>query len=94
MPFVMMSAGPLFAQPAEPEAKKLQAKIAAAALALGSNPRFKSISPKYRQALTEFVAGNMLFVLLHEFSYAAVNELELTVLERRKMRLVLPPPRG
>jgi hypothetical protein len=83
----LFSAEPILAQPASPEAassegEKFQARINAAAHALGDNPRFKSLSPEYRQALVEFVVGNMLFVLLHEIGHAAITEMGLPVLGR------------
>jgi hypothetical protein len=85
LPFVpMLATEPVFAQTAASEAEKLQARIDAAALALGNNPRFKSLSPKYRQQLVEFVSGNMLFVLLHELSHAAVAQMDLPVLGREE----------
>ena len=82
LPFALMFATePVFAQqPGASEAEGLKARIDAAALALGSNPRFKSLSAKDRQGLVEFVAGNMLFVLLHELGHAVVSELGIPVL--------------
>jgi hypothetical protein len=85
LPFVLMfAAGPVFAQTPAAETEKLQARIDAAALALGSNPRFKNLSPKYRQQLAEFVSGNMLFVLLHELAHAAIAQMGLPVLGREE----------
>src|SRR5271170_2384600 len=60
-----------------------QARIDAAAVALGeNNPRFKGVSPKYVQALAEFVSGNMLFVLLHEMAHVSITQMGLPVLGR------------
>jgi hypothetical protein len=67
-------------QTAASEAEQLKARIDAAVLELGNNPRFKSLSAKDRQGLVEFVAGNMLFVLLHELGHAAVAEMGIIVL--------------
>src|SRR5262249_2474318 len=61
------------------DSEKFQARIDAAALALGSTPKYKGLSPKYRMGLTEFVVGNMLFVLLHEISHAAISDMKLPV---------------
>jgi hypothetical protein len=61
---------------------KFQARIDEAARALATNPRFKNFSPKYLQGLAEFVAGNLLFVLLHELAHAAITEMGLPVLGR------------
>src|ERR1700722_15139931 len=80
---LMFTAGPAFAQSPPAETPNLQARIDAAALALGSNPRFKRLSPKDRQQLTEFVAGNMLFVLLHEMAHATTTQLEIPILGKK-----------
>jgi hypothetical protein len=68
---LIVATEPVFTQTPLSEAENLKARIDAAALAIGSNPRFKSLSPKYRQQLVEFVAGN-----------AAISEMELPVLGR------------
>jgi hypothetical protein len=75
---------PVFAQTSPAITEPVEAGIAAAALALGSNPRFKSLSTKYRQQAVEFVPGNMLFVLLHEIAHATVTEMGLPVLGREE----------
>src|SRR6266481_2597024 len=81
LPFALLFATePVFAQPAASVAETYKVRIDAAALALGNNPRFKGLPPKYRQELAEFVSGNLLFVLLHELAHAAVTELGITVL--------------
>src|SRR5580704_4588723 len=83
--FVLMStAKPASPQPTAPDAANLQARIDAAALALGSNPRFKRLSAKDRQQLAEFVAGNMLFVLLHEMAHATTTQLGLPILGKKE----------
>jgi hypothetical protein len=66
------------------DSEKFQARIDAAALALGSTPKYKGMSPKYRMALTEFVVGNMLFVLLHEIAHAAISDMKLPVLGKQE----------
>jgi Putative metallopeptidase len=81
---LMFTAGPAFAQSPPAETPNLQARIDAAALALGSNPRFKRLSPEKRQQLTEFVAGNMLFVLLHEMAHATTTQLEIPILGKKE----------
>jgi hypothetical protein len=73
----MLVTGPLFAQPVPVEPGILQSRIDAAALALEKNPRFKNLSPRYRQVIAEFVAGNMLFVLLHELAHAASSQMQI-----------------
>jgi hypothetical protein len=82
--FFMSATEPVFAQPTPADAEAFQARIDAAAVALGSNPRFKNLSLKYRQELAEFVTGNMLFVVLHEMAHAAISEMGLPVLGREE----------
>jgi Putative metallopeptidase len=81
---LMSGTEPVFAQPTPADAEAFQARIEAAAVALGSNPRFKDLSLKYRKALAEFVSGNMLFVVLHEMAHAAISEMGLPVLGREE----------
>jgi hypothetical protein len=60
-----------------------QAKIDAAALAMrDSDPKLKQLSPKRAQAMTEFIVGNMLFVMMHETAHAAITQMGLPVLGR------------
>lgn len=70
----------VFAQPAPAQPEALQARIDAAAAALEKNPRFKSLSPQYRQVIAEFMAGNTLFVLLHELAHAATSQMQIPAL--------------
>jgi Putative metallopeptidase len=76
----MFIAGRVFAQPAPAQPGALQARIDAAAAALEKNPRFKSLSPQYRQVIAEFMAGNTLFVLLHELAHAATSQMQIPAL--------------
>jgi hypothetical protein len=75
---------PADAQPASAEPKTPQAKVDAYAQALAKNPKFKKLSPKYLQAVTEFVIGNTLFVVLHELAHATTNQLKIPVLGRKE----------
>jgi hypothetical protein len=77
---LMFVAGPGFAQPAPTQPAALQARTDAAAAALEKNPRFKGLSPQYRQVIAEFAAGNMLFVLLHEAAHATVSQMQIPAL--------------
>ena len=78
---LVLATKPVFAQQrAVTEAEGLKARIDAAAAALADNPRFKGMSAKDRQGLVEFVAGNMLFVLLHELGHAVASEMDIPVL--------------
>jgi hypothetical protein len=62
----------------------MQAAIKEVARLLQNNPRLKKVSQQKRESLVEFVMGNMLFVLLHELSHAAVQELRIPVLGREE----------
>jgi hypothetical protein len=73
-------AGPLFAQPAPVQPGTLQARTEAAAAALEKNPRFKGLSPQYRQVIAEFMAGNTLFALLHEAAHATASQMQIPAL--------------
>jgi hypothetical protein len=42
------------------------------------------MSPKYLQAVTEFVIGNTLFAMLHELGHAATDQLKIPVLGRNE----------
>ncbi len=77
---VMLLAERVFAQPAPAQPGAFQARIDAAAAALEKNPRFKSLSPQYRQVIAEFMAGNTLFVLLHELAHAATSQMQIPAL--------------
>jgi hypothetical protein len=80
---LMFTTEPAFTQSAPPGTADLQARVDAAALALGSNPRFKRLSAKERQQLAEFVSGNMLFVLLHEMGHATTTQFGLPILGKK-----------
>jgi hypothetical protein len=85
LPFVLtFGTGPVFAQRAPSEADQLQARIDAAALAHARDERYKGLSAKDRQGLAEFVAGNMLFAMLHEMGHALVAEMGLPVLGKEE----------
>src|SRR5436190_2335731 len=71
-------------QSAASDSDALQARIDEAARALSDNPHLKQMPYKQVQATTEFVAGNLLFVLLHEFGHTLVSEMALPVLGREE----------
>jgi hypothetical protein len=78
------AAGPAGAQPVPAAPSTPQARVDAAAQALVKNPRFKKLSPKYLQKVTEFVIGNTLFVVLHELAHAATSQMKIPILGRRE----------
>jgi hypothetical protein len=64
------------------ESQELQARIDEAARALAAHQHLKGISEQRIQPTTEFVAGNMLFVLVHELGHATISDMTLPVLGR------------
>jgi Putative metallopeptidase len=80
---LVLVAKPVLAQ-SPPSEQPLQARIDAAAVALGSNPRFKKTSLKFRQEIMEFVIGNILFAMLHELGHAAADEMGLPILGKEE----------
>jgi hypothetical protein len=84
LPIVFIGVAAAWAQPTPPDFDKFKSRIEDAVRALGDQPRLKSIPPKQRQQLAEFVSGNMLFVLLHELAHAAITELDLPVLGKEE----------
>jgi hypothetical protein len=85
LPFVFIGlAGALWAQPKPPELDQFQSRIHDAVRALGDHPRMKGVPLERRQEIAEFVAGNMLFVLLHELAHTAISELDLPVLGKEE----------
>jgi Putative metallopeptidase len=85
LPVVLIGlAGSAWAQPQPIQFDLFRSRIQDAVRALGNQPRFKSIPFERREALAEFVSGNMLFVLLHELAHAAVTELDLPVLGKKE----------
>ena len=81
---VLLANSGLAQEPAASEAENLKARIDAAVRATGDNPRLKGLSLRDRQGLVEFVAGNMLFVMLHELAHAAVSEMGINVLGKEE----------
>jgi len=79
----LVSAAPLHAQKAAPEAKRLHGGMEAIT-EMGGDARMKKMSQQDQLDLVEFVAGNMLFVGFHEMGHALVNELHLPVLGREE----------
>ena len=64
-----------------PEAQRsFQANIAEQARLLANDPRFARVPRHGRQALVEFVVGNVLFVVTHEMGHAVVLDMNLPTL--------------
>jgi hypothetical protein len=81
---LLLNPVPLHAQDASSPAKLFQARLEAVVHALANEPRLKLIRPENRQALIEFILGNMLFVVVHEIGHAVIGEMEMPVLGREE----------
>jgi putative metallopeptidase DUF4344 len=81
---VGLRAEPLSAQQSLPAAAQaLQARIEETSRVLAERePKLKRLAPEKRQALIEFVIGNMLFVAAHELGHGVLAELQLPNLGR------------
>jgi len=80
---VVMLGAPLFAQTA-PSSRFFPDRIDETVRAIADEPRLKHLSSQQRQALTEFVIGNMLFVAAHEVGHGIIAEMDLIVLGREE----------
>jgi Putative metallopeptidase len=78
------AARPAGAQPSPAQPATPQAKVDAFSQELAKNPKYKKLSPKYLQAVTEFVIGNTLFAMLHELGHTATDQLKIPVLGRNE----------
>jgi Putative metallopeptidase len=70
--------------PAQEEMREFRLRIRDYAKFVAQQPRIKNLSEEQREKLIEFVAGNMLFVLLHELGHAAMHEMGLPILGREE----------
>lgn len=61
-----------------------QQRVEAAAHAMKENPRLADLSHERRRGIVHFVAGNMLFALLHEMGHTHITEMGLPVLGREE----------
>ncbi len=74
----------ILAQQAPPTPAPLEARINDVARALQSRPRLKNLSEKQRENLVNFIAGNMLFVMLHELGHGAMSEFNIPITGREE----------
>jgi hypothetical protein len=81
---LLVGSEPVLAQTSQSGSGQFQARIDEAARALQTLPRLKHFSQRQVQEAAEFVAGNMLFVLLHEMGHAVITEMQLPVLGREE----------
>jgi hypothetical protein len=78
-----LAAGPLCAQPAPPAGAStapLEAGFAEAARTLENDPRFDNTTDQHWREMVDFVAGNVLFALVHEVGHAIISDMGLPVL--------------
>jgi hypothetical protein len=75
---------PPLAAPAVAQEGAFQAKLDAAVSALDRYPRFRGLSPEHRELIAEFMAGNTLFVALHELSHEVTSQMKLAALDRKE----------
>jgi hypothetical protein len=81
----LLGTGSTSAEPSPFDPGQLQERVGAAGFALSDHPRRPGkVSPAKRRALAEFVAGNMLFILLHEAAHAIISDRDLAVLGREE----------
>ncbi len=66
------------------EVSVLEPRIDAAADALAAEARFAHLTAGERTAVVRFVAGNLLFVVLHELGHGLITEMGLPVLGREE----------
>jgi hypothetical protein len=64
------------------KAEEFQRRVDMAARAMLSSPRLEDLSLDRRRGIVQFVAGNMLFALLHEIGHTHITEMGLPVLGR------------
>lgn len=81
---ILLASEPVCAQTAPPASPSFQSRVEETARALASDPRLKRVSPQKREALVEFIVGNMLFVAAHEVGHAVIGQMELPVLGREE----------
>ena len=77
-PFRLPSAAP--ASPSPEARRSFQAKLDEALRALGNEPALKRVPSGQRQALVEFIVGNVLFVTAHELGHALLSDMKVPVL--------------
>jgi hypothetical protein len=81
---LLFTAGPAPAQYAAENALAFQQRVDEAARMMDGSPRLRDLSHERRRGIVQFVAGNMLFTLLHEMGHAHITEMGLPVLGREE----------
>jgi hypothetical protein len=81
---LLVGCSPTFGQSAASGSPSFQERIKEVARALQNQPRLKDLSEQERIDRVEFVAGNTLFILLHELGHVHFSEMHLPVLGREE----------
>jgi Putative metallopeptidase len=82
--FLANAAVPIHAQSAPPTRAPMEKRVEDAAASMAKNPRMRSLTPEQRRALVEFVTGNLVFVMAHEFGHTLISEMGLPVLGKEE----------
>jgi hypothetical protein len=72
------------AETKEDKTRAFQQRLDRAARMLERHPQLRDVPQERRRQIVEFVAGNMLFALLHEMGHAHIAEMGLPVLGREE----------
>jgi hypothetical protein len=81
---LLLAAGAGQAEPDLTPTAAFQKRLEEAIWTTEASPRMRGMSYLQRRAIIEFVAGNMLFTLLHEMGHAHITEMGLPVLGREE----------
>ena len=81
---LLISCGAASGQSPPSGSPSFQERIEEVASALRNYPRLKSLSQQQLVDRVEFVAGNTLFILLHEIGHVQMSEMNLPVLGREE----------
>lgn len=85
IPYVLLiGCGAAWGQSTPSGSPTFQQRIEDVAQALQNYPRLKDLSQQERLDRVEFVAGNTLFILLHEMGHVQIGEMNLPVLGREE----------
>jgi hypothetical protein len=82
--FPIVVAATVSAAPPTQAGPALEQRVNEAVRMLASEPRFKGVPEAQRRERIEFVAGNLLFALVHEVGHMLIAEMGLPVLGREE----------
>src|SRR5882724_11247251 len=81
---LLIGAHTVYAEPDLTPTAAFEQRLEGAIRAAEASPRMRGMSYLQRRAIVQFVAGNMLFTLLHEMGHAHITEMGLPVLGREE----------